>query len=151
MYSVSKKSKRKRRKKFHISVDEVLNLDGFIMSTSRKSFSINGVSVVNLKIVNRMLARPLVTKCVFSKFNKLINLLTELLISDDDSGDTFREALNQIEKFRLQIKNKYRVFLEHKELEEMSKKLKLLKTTAETKLIELNQVVSLSKSSGKGR
>ena len=73
MYSVSKKSKRKRRKKFHISVDEVLNLDGFIMSTSRKSFSINGVSVVDLKIVNRMLARPLVTKCVFSKFNKLIN------------------------------------------------------------------------------
>ena len=60
-------------------------------------------------------------------FKKLINLLTELIVSDDDSGDTFREALNQIEKFRLEIKNKYRVFLENKELEEMAKKLKMLK------------------------
>ena len=37
-----------------------------------------------------------------------IKLLTDLLVEDDDSGDSYREALNQIERFRMMIKNKYR-------------------------------------------
>ena len=45
------------------------------------------------------------------KYDKLIKYLTELLVSADDTGDAMREALNQIEKFRLEIKIKYRKFL----------------------------------------
>lgn len=148
MYSVSKK---KRRKKFFVNSEDVINLDGFMMGSKNKTFNIGGVCICNIKIVDRHLAHPLVSKKVFSRFNKLINLLTELLISDDDTGDTFREALNQIEKFRLEIKNKYRVFLEQKELELMSKKLKLLKKTAEAKLIEFNNANELLKTCGKGK
>ena len=151
MFSVSKKSKRKKRKKFYTSGEEVKSLYGFIMSSKKKSFSISGVNVFDIKIVNKELAHPLVSKTVPHKFKKLINLLTELLISDDDTGDTFREALNQIEKFRLEIKNKYRVYLEQKELEEMSKKLKLLKKTAEIKLIELNNSYSMTMENSKGK
>ena len=150
MYVVSKVSKKKKRKKFYANGEEVYAILGFMMNT-KKSFSINGVSIGNLKIINKKLAYPLVSKKVNTKFKKLINLLTELIVSDDDSGDTFREALNQIEKFRLEIKNKYRVFLENKELEEMSKKLKMLKKMAEDKLIELNNVSTLARSTGKGR
>ena len=64
------------------------------------------------------------------KEDKLLDLLTELLVSDDDSGDTLREALNQIEKFILIIKNKYRDFLINKELNEISNKLKLIRKNA---------------------
>ena len=148
MYSVSKK---KKRKKWYVNGEEVYYLLGFVMPSKKKSFSIGGISVANIKIVDKDMARPLVSKSVSNKFKRLINLLTELLISDDDSGDTFREALNQIEKFRLEIKNKYRVFLEKNELEEMSNKLKLLKKTAEAKLIELNNAYSMTMSSGKGK
>ena len=151
MFSVSKKSKRKKRKKFYTNGEEVRNLYGFIMPSKKKSFSISGVNVFNIKIVNKELAHPIVSKTVFNKFKKLISLLTELLISDDDTGDTFREALNQIEKFRLEIKNKYRVYLEQKELEEMSKKLKLLKKTSENKLIELNNFYNMTMESSKGK
>ena len=148
MYSVSKK---KRRKKFFVNSEDVICLDGFMMGSKNKIFNIGGVSISNIKIVDRSLAHPLVSKKVFSKFNKLISLLTDLLISDDDTGDTFREALNQIEKFRLEIKNKYRVFLEQKELELMSKKLKLLKKTAEVKFIEFNNANEMLRSNGKGK
>ena len=147
MYSVSKK---KRRKKFYVDGCFINNLEGFLMGSKNKIFTIGGVSVSNIKIVDRLLVRPLVSKKVSSKFNKLISLLTDLIVSDDDTGDTFREALNQIEKFRLEIKNKYRNFLEEKELMMMSKKLKLLKKTAEVKLIEINNVAEMSKSNGKG-
>lgn len=145
MYTLSKK---KRRKKFYINGEELINISHFDMK-SHKSFSIEGITVKNIIIYSFDLAHPLVSKSVKIKFKKLLDLLTELLISDDDSGDTFREALNQIEKFRLIIKNKYRDFLNNKELSEMSNKLKLLRKNAEEKLIEINN--SLIKSSGKGK
>ena len=145
MYTLSKK---KRRKKFYINSEELINISHFDMK-SHKSFSIDGITVSKIRIYSFDLAHPLVSKSVKIRFKKLLDLLTELLISDDDSGDTFREALNQIEKFRLIIKNKYRNFLNNKELSEMSNKLKLLRKNAEEKLIEINN--SLMKSSGKGK
>ena len=145
MYTLSKK---KRRKKFYINGEELINISHFDMK-SHNSFSIDGITVSNIRIYSFDLAHPLVSKSVSIRFKKLLDLLTELLISDDDSGDTFREALNQIEKFRLIIKNKYRDFLNNKELSEMSNKLKLLRKNAEEKLIEINN--SLMKSSGKGK
>ena len=145
MYTLSKK---KRRKKFYINGEELINISYFDMK-SHNSFSIDGITVSNIRIYSFDLAHPLVSNSVRIRFKKLLDLLTELLISDDDSGDTFREALNQIEKFRLIIKNKYRDFLNNKELSEMSNKLKLLRKNAEEKLIEINN--SLMKSSGKGK
>ena len=145
MYTLSKK---KRRKKFYINGEKLINISHFDMK-SHKSFSIGGITVSNIRIYSFDLAHPLVSNSVRIRFKKLLDLLTELLISDDDSGDTFREALNQIEKFRLIIKNKYRDFLNNKELSEMSNKLKLLRKNAEEKLIEINN--SLMKSSGKGK
>ena len=85
-----------------------------------------------------ILAKPIVNSQVAKKYDKLIKYLTELLVSDDDTGDAMREALNQIEKFRLIVKNKYRDFLEQKELEFMSKQLVKLKKIANQKLIEIH-------------
>lgn len=88
------------------------------------------------------------------KYRKLLALLTELLISDDDTGDTFREALNQIEKFRQEVKNKYRTYLTKKELEQMSKQLKVFQLEAQTRYIELQanlQEQALESQRGKGR
>ena len=101
--------------------------------------------------MNKNLANGVVSKQVLKKYNKLIPLLTELLISDDDSGDSFREALNHIEKFRLEIKNKYRAFLKRKELEMMSKQLTLLKKEADRRMLEIHDAYLTMKTSGKGK
>lgn len=127
------------------------NLEGFVMASRGRGFNINGDIIRNVKVTKKKLAQVIVTKKVLTKYNKLIALLTELLISDDDTGETFREALNQIEKFRLEIKNKYRDFLKKKELEIMSKQLTALKKEANKKNLELQDSLIASKSSGKGR
>ena len=132
MYTINNSKKEKITIK-----EELINIDGFLMASKRKVFKINGAEIREIKVVNKKFANPLVNKKVLQKYNMLINLLTDLLVSDDDSGDSYREALNQIEKFRMEIKNKYRRYLKKNELEKMSKQLMTLKKEATKKIIEL--------------
>ena len=87
--------------------------------------------------MNKKLANPIASKMVSEKYEKLIFYLTDLLTDDDDSGESYHEALNQIEKFRLEIKNKYREYLTRKELEKMSKQLSILQKEAIKRYEEL--------------
>ena len=134
MYSVDNKKKNKNKL---IDKTELIELEGFMMGSKNKTFKIGENEVRDIKVVDTKLATALVNKQVSKKYEKLINYLTELLVDDDDSGDTYREALNQIEKFRQEIKNKYRKFLKQKELEMMSKKLVILQKEATKKLYEI--------------
>lgn len=143
LLSVKKKGKVKPKK-------ALKELSGFMM-TSKRGFTVCGVLVKDLEILDKNIANGVVTKQVIKKYNKLIPLLTELLISDDDSGDSFREALNHIEKFRLEIKNKYREFLKRKELEMMSKQLTLLKKEADRRMLEIHDAYLAMKTTGKGK
>jgi len=131
MYSIN-------NKKFKGKINEIVEFNGFAMASARKAFNINGCEIKNILVMNRELANPLASKKVIKQYKKLINYLTQLLIdADDDDGDSYREALNQIEKFRLIIKNKYRDFLKKKELEMMSKQLKILQKEAQNRFYEL--------------
>ena len=138
MYSVDSKKKNKNKL---VDKTEIIELDGFMMGSKNKVFKIEENGVKDIKVVDKNLASSLVNKQVFKKYEKLINYLTELLIDDDDSGDTYREALNQIEKFRQEIKNKYRKYLKQKELETMSKKLVVLQKEANKRLFEIQNRV----------
>ena len=130
MYSVSHiVNKRKLADKV-----ELLDLDGFLMASRNKAFQIDGAKICKIRVMNKKLANPLVSKKVSQRYNQLIVLLTELLVDDDGSGDCCREALNQIEKFRLEIKNKYRDYLLKGELEKMASQLALLQKEANKKL-----------------
>lgn len=112
--------------------------DGFMLGSKNKAFSISSCSIKNIIIYSKTLALKLCTDKVMNKYNKLIAYLTDLLIDDDDSGDSLREVLNQIEKFRLEIKIKYRNFLKKKELEMMAKQLVLLQKEANDRLLEIH-------------
>ena len=103
-----------------------------------KVFNIGDYKVSNIVIYSKILGEKVVSSKVMKKYDKLIKYLTELLVSDDDTGDAMREALNQIEKFRLEIKIKYRKILKKKELELMSKQLVKLQKVANERLIEIH-------------
>ncbi len=118
---------------------------------SRKSFHVEGEEIENIILYDKKLGHPFVSRVVNHKFNKLINELMDLLLSDeDDDGDIYKICLDRVEKFRLMIKIKYRHFLKKKELEAMGKKLKLIQKEAENRLISINDK-KISKSTSKGK
>lgn len=152
MYFLDKK-KFKRRKVMKVKEKAFFtNLFGIKLNSHNNYFKINGVEVKNILVSDKVLAHPLVICQVSKKYKTLIDKLTILLTSDDDSGECFREALNQIEKFRLIIKNKYRFYLKQNELKVMSNQLKLLQKEAKNKYEELQfSYEQQVNSSGKGR
>ena len=131
MYSVHNEVKVKG------TMENVVIRDGFPMGSNNKVFKIQGCDIKCIQVTGTSLASPMVTELVMKKYHKLIALLTDLLTDDDDSGDSIREALNHIEKFRLEIKNKYRDYLKKKDLELMSKQLMLLQKEAMERYLEL--------------
>ena len=150
MYSIRRKKVVKKKWKFK-DFESLCNLDGFLMPSSRNGFNICNQKITYINVVDIELAKPIVRKFVSTKYKKLIKTLTELLISDDDSGDTFRLALDKIEKFRMEVKNKYRRFLEQKELEIMAKQLSALQKQAKLEFAELqNNLLSMNEM-GKGK
>lgn len=136
MYSVVD-GKYKNKNKM-LDKTELMEIDGFLMGSRNRVFKINDCNIREIKVINKKLANPLVSRKVEKEYERLIAYITELLIADDDgSGETARETLNQIERFRIQIKNKYREYLTRKQLEKMSKQLKILQETAKDKFIQI--------------
>lgn len=125
---------------------------GFPMASPKKIFTIENYQVKNIVIISQKLAHPLISKKVSKEYQKLLTMLMELITSDDDTGESYREALNRIERFRQEIKNKYRHFLKQKELEKMANQLKIFQKEANTRLIELqNALYEMNLHQGKGK
>ena len=124
------------RKNMKDIVDD-LYLSGVMFGIENRSYKIGTVIIKNLEIYDKKLAHPIAVMQVKKKYEKLMNILPDLLISDDDSGESIRSALNEIERFRQIIKNKYREYLKEKDLKLMSSQLKVLQREAKAKYLEI--------------
>ena len=115
----------------------LMNIDGFLMASKNKIFTIQNSAICKICVVNQKLATPLANKKLTQRYQQLVGLIMELLVEDDESGETCREALNQVERFRMELLNKYRAYLKEKELEKILEHLDLLDKEIKQKLYEL--------------
>lgn len=127
MYKVNNKKVKKGKITTKINI---INLDGYVMHTKNKYFIIEGEKITDIKVIDKGLINSVVSEIVEKKFKKLIQEITELFINEDDSEGSMNEVLNRIEKFRQEIKNKYRAYLKEKELKLMGNRLKKLQKEA---------------------
>ncbi len=73
-----------------------------------------------LYIYNLDIQKVFISNKVYKKYLKLLKLVNFYLDSEDDTGTAYQEALNEIERFRQLVKNKYRAYLLDNVLKEMS-------------------------------
>lgn len=124
----------KSKEKKEIVYMEYDKLEGMdITPKNKKSFE-DCIEVNKMILIQPTLIEKLVHKKLNRHFKKLLKLITLILDTDDETGTALREGLNEIEKFRLEIKNKYREYMTKEELSIMAKKLMILQEELKQKL-----------------
>ena len=95
-------------------------------------------------VVNKMvIIKPsMIEKILKRKIRKKLDLYLKLIIKfieseDSDSGDTLREALNDLTRYKSIIKHKYMKYLDEKYLKLLIKKISILEYELNNKLAQV--------------
>ena len=76
------------------------------------------------------------------KFKKLLEFIASIYESDDDSSSSLMLALNEIEKLKRELINKYVAYLNKKEVQKLDKKIKLIEQEVQSKLYQYHDIIT---------
>ena len=121
-------------------VEKSYSYDGDLMLDKAISISYTKKSSV-IHVVDYIIKKEMLKKQLAKKLDKLMRLLKIYLESDDDSGVAYQEALNEINKFREILRNKYRKLMNEEMLESINNELLKYEILFKRKLHFLGQKV----------
>ena len=103
-------------------------LDGYRKKKKKDIHFIDAIDINRVIIINPTFIDKIATRKINNKFNKLINMMQIVCDNDeeDESGEGYRIALDEAEKLKQELLNKYKKFLAEEKLELMIKKIKIL-------------------------
>lgn len=101
-------------------------MHGYDLSPKKNMKIKDAVDVSKMVIINPTMIQKMVSKKLNAKFEKLLRLLTLLFQTDDETGETYREALNELSKLRLEAQVKYKKYMKEEEEAVFQKKLDIL-------------------------
>ena len=86
------------------------------------AIDVNRVIIINPSFIDKV-----VTRKINAKFDRLINMIQIICENDDDeSGEGYRIALDEANKLKMELWNKYRKYLAKEKLDLMIKKIEIL-------------------------
>ncbi len=86
----------------------------------------DAINVNKMILINPSLIEKMVDKKIKKRFDYLINLLSIVYENDDETGDGLELALNEAEKFRMELINKYKQYINEEKYELLMKKIAIL-------------------------
>ncbi len=86
----------------------------------------DAINVNKMILINPSLIEKMVDKKVKRRFDYLINLLSVVYENDDETGDGLELALNEAEKFRMELINKYKQYINEEKYQLLMKKIAIL-------------------------
>lgn len=125
-------------------------LEGYDVTPKKNKPFQDSIQVNKMILINESLIQKMIQKKLNKRFQKLLCDVNLLFESDDETGTGLREVLNQLERFKMEVKNKYRKYMEKEELLLLGKKLSILQNEAKLRLYYLENEDILEKG-GKAR
>lgn len=101
-------------------------ISGYSIKPNPKLKFQDAINVNKMILINPTLIEKMVDKKIKRKFDYLINLLSVVYENDDDTGDGLKLALDEAEKFRLELCNKYKKYVQEEKYELLLKKVAIL-------------------------
>ena len=135
-------------KRYHIIKDsedksityfEYDKIEGYDMSPKKNIKIEDAINVNKVVIINPSLANKVAKKKVDIKFRKLVELLNVIFESDDDTGSAYHQGLDEVERLRQELVDKYKKHLSDDEYDIMDKKLGILEHELKVRLFYLEK------------
>ena len=87
---------------------------------------VDAINVNKMILINPSLIEKMIDKKTKRRLNYLINLMSTIFDSDDETGDGLYLALDEVEKFRREVINKYRAYISEEKMNLLLKKIAIL-------------------------
>ena len=111
-----------RMKGFDFSPKNNINYDGIV---------VNKMVIIKPSMIKKVLMRK-----IKKKLDLYLKLIIRFIESDDsDNGESLREALNDLTRYKSIIAHKYRKYLDEKYLSILAKKINILEYELNSKLV----------------
>ena len=112
----------------------------------------DAINVNKMILINPSLIEKMVDKKIKRRFDYLINLLSVVYENDDDTGEGLKLALNEAEKFRTELNNKYRQYINEEKFDLLQKKIAILEDELYLRMqFVLDKVNDIEEEKGKSR
>ena len=99
-----------------------------------------GINVTKINLIDETFIEKMINKRINKRFKSLLELIASICESDEDPTTGLRFALDETEKFKREMLNKYARLLKKKEKELIDKKIDLIEKDVKKRLLE-HQVV----------
>ncbi len=145
-------------KKYHIIKDkedksityfEYDKMEGYDLSPKKGIKIEDAINVNKVVIINPTLAHKVAKKKIDLKFRKLVTLLNIIFETDDETGSNYHQGLDEVNRLRMELINKYKKHLEESEFDTMEKKLGILEHELKVRLYFLEQQLEYQKENTK--
>ena len=115
-------------------------VDGYSLNAKNKNIKLkDAINVNKMVIINQSLIDKIINRNIDSKFKKLINLILGIYDTSDDPAGNMMLALNEVEKFKREVINKYVNYMNKKQLEKLERKIRLLEGEIAKKSYLMNE------------
>ena len=132
-----------------ITYFEYDKIDGYDLTPKKDTKIADAINVNKLVIINPTLANKVAKKKIDLKFRKLVTLLNTIFESDSETGDALCKGLDELEKLKSELFNKYKKHLDDSEFDTMEKKLGILEHEIKVRLYYINEQYKEEKEMGR--
>jgi len=100
-------------------------IDGYNLKAKKNTNFFDDINVSRVVIINPSFSEKIANKKMDAKFERLLTMMN-IVCEEDDSGEGLDIVLNEANKFRMELINKYRKYIEAEKLELMLKKIEII-------------------------
>ncbi len=104
--------------------------ESFTMTKKKDDERIGIIKFYDDEVISRVIKRS-----IDNRFKKLLELIADIEESDEDPSQGYLFCLDEAEKFKREMINKYNKFLKKTQLEFINKKIELIEKEVKNKLI----------------
>ena len=111
-------------------------LEGYSLTAKKDVHFADGIDINRVIIINPSFIDKIATKKIKSKFEKLVNMMQIVceVGDEDESGEGYRIALDEANKLKMELWNKYKKFISDEKLDLMIKKIEILEDELKLRL-----------------